>query len=129
MKMIAAVLLCMCSLMGMAQKEDYIWLAGYLTQNYDSGTGKWIGECRFDFNQNPVAISLDSMGISFGRSNSMISDANGNLLFSCNGVKVHNRFDEKIPGSDTLGNVDGAILYFFYIKMFLIGAISFPISM
>lgn len=41
----------------------------------------------------------------------MISDADGNLLLSCNGVKVHNRFDEKIPGSDTLGNVDGATLY------------------
>lgn len=97
----------------MAQKEDYTWLAGYLTQNYDSGFGKWIGECRFDFNQNPVIIGLDSMGISFDRSNSMISDTDGNLLLSCNGVKVYNRFDEKIPGSDTLGNIDGGTLYYY----------------
>ncbi len=108
--------------MGLAQKEDYVWLAGYLTQNYDSGTGKWIGECRFDFNQNPLEINLDSMGISFDRSNSMISDSHGNLLLSCNGVKVHNRFDEKILGSDTLGNLDGGFFYFyFYPSAFTLG--------
>lgn len=121
-KRFITILLAFSSFCAVAQKEDYTWLAGYLTQNYDSGTGKWIGQSRFDFNQTPVAIALDSIGISFQRSNSMISDADGNLLLSCNGVKVHNRYDEKIIGSDTLGNVDGGVFYFYlYPNAFALG--------
>jgi hypothetical protein len=88
---------------GNAQKTDYNWLAGYFDNGgYDTTTHHWFGTSRFDFNQSPVVISRDSLGMNFNRSNSTISDSNGNVLFYCNGATIRNSWDEKIKNGDSL---------------------------
>ncbi|MFN8323225.1 MAG: T9SS type A sorting domain-containing protein [Chitinophagales bacterium] len=94
-------------LFGQAQKHDYNWMTGYFSSlGYDSNYQHWFGISKFDFNQQPVAITRDSLTISFDGSNSTISDVDGNMLFACNGIKVYNSFDEKIVDS-----MDGGSLY------------------
>ena len=87
-----------------AQKTDYNWLAGYASQaGFDSSANYWFGISRFDFNQNPVDLSRDSLGIWFGRGGSMISDSSGQLLFYTNGFRVHNSQDVLMENGDSLG--------------------------
>jgi WD40 repeat protein len=87
---------------GNAQKTDYNWLAGYFSNGYDTGWHYWFDITKFDFNQTPVVISRDSLGMNFNRSNSMISDSEGNLLFYCNGASIRNRWDVVVENGDSL---------------------------
>ena len=85
------------------QKYDYNWMAGYYSGiGFDSTYNHYFGISKFNFANTPVSISKDSLNFNFNRSNSIISDKDGNLLFYCNGVRVHNRFDEKIENGDSL---------------------------
>ncbi len=85
-------------------------MAGYNSAGGFSNTYQhWLGISKFDFDISPVNISRDSLGINFDKSNSIISDKDGNLLFYCNGVRIHNRLDEKIENGDSLS--DGYLLY------------------
>lgn len=98
-------------LSGQSQKHDYNWMTGYFSSlGYDSNYQHWFGISRFDFNQQPVAISRDSVIMTFDHTNAAISDEFGNLLFSSNGVTVRNAFDEKIV--DSLADL-GDTSYFF----------------
>ena len=100
-------------LWGQAQKHDYNWMTGYFSSlGYDSNYQHWFGISKFDFNQQPVVIERDSVNMTFDFTNAAISDASGNLLFSSNGVKICNAFDEKIV--DSLANL-GDTSYFFYL--------------
>ncbi|MFN8323876.1 MAG: T9SS type A sorting domain-containing protein [Chitinophagales bacterium] len=93
------------------QKHDYNWMIGYFSSlGYDSNYQHWFGISRFDFNQQPVAITRDSVNMTFDFTNAAISDEAGNLLFSSNGVKICNAFDEKIV--DSLADL-GDTSYFF----------------
>jgi len=47
--------------------------------------------------QNPQ-VSLSNGYIPFDRTNAVISDANGNLLFTSNGINIYNRLFQPIPG-------------------------------
>ena len=86
------------------QKEDYNWLVGYDSwAGYDTASQHWFGITHFDFNQQQVSITRDSLGMNFNRSNSSISDTNGNLIFFCNGVTVRNWADQIMQNGDTLG--------------------------
>lgn len=90
-------------LFGHAQKYDYTWLTGYgSTLGYSTNYQHWYGISRFDFGQQPVSVVLDSLGFNFDASCSAISDVNGNLLFYCNGVTIHNSMDGKIENGDSL---------------------------
>jgi len=93
-----------------AQKEDYIWLAGYESvSGYDTNSHHWFGISKFDFNQQPVTLSRDSLNIWFFRSNSTISDNVGqNILFYSNGNEIRNSLDEIIENGDSLGCIDGS---------------------
>jgi hypothetical protein len=87
-----------------AQKEDYVWLAGFGSQYaYDTANQQWYGMSKFNFNQQPVGITPDSFSLDIDESNAAISDANGNLLFATNGVKVYNSISEKMEGGDSIG--------------------------
>lgn len=78
-------------------------MAGYYSGiGFDSTFNHYFGISKFDFANTPVSISKDSLNFNFNRSNSIISDKDGNMLFYCNGVRVHNRFDEKIENGDSL---------------------------
>lgn len=109
------------SLSSYGQKYDYTWMAGYFSQHgYDTGAHYWFGISTLDFGQQPVNITRDSLGISFDRSNSSISDADGNYLFSCNGIQVYNSFDEKI--ADSLSTIDSSYeLFQLYPTAFALG--------
>jgi hypothetical protein len=92
-----------------AQKYDYNWMAGYgSTLGFDSNYLHWFGTSKLDFRQTPVAVNRDSLRINFGASNSTISDKDGNLLFYCNGVRVHNSIDEKMENGDSLSVRDSS---------------------
>ncbi|MFN8323224.1 MAG: T9SS type A sorting domain-containing protein [Chitinophagales bacterium] len=88
-------------------------MTGYFSSlGYDSNYQHWFGISRFDFNQQPVVIQRDSVNMTFDFTNATISDVSGNLLFSSNGVRIHNAFDEKIV--DSLANL-GDTSYFYYL--------------
>ena len=63
----------------------------------------WFAITKFDFNQDPFTITHDSLGISFYRANSIVSDNNGNLVLYGNGVQVRNAHDEILQNGDSLG--------------------------
>lgn len=88
-----------------AQKTDYIWLTGYgaIVPDYDSTCQCGFGITEFNFNQLPVLLSYDSLGINFGQANSIISDSSGNLCFYSNGSQIWNRSDEIMQNGDSLG--------------------------
>ncbi len=101
--LIVGLLTVLC-LVAEAQKYDYNWLASYQSKwGYDSGWQHWFGTTRFDFRQNPVLISRDSLGINFDKSNSAISNRDGDLLFYCNGITIRNSSDEIVENGDSLG--------------------------
>lgn len=85
-----------------AQKHDYIWLGGY-----DSDVGYvppngYYGITRLNFNQTPVEITYDSLGMNFSRAPFSMSDKDGNLLFYSNGNYIANKWDVPIENSDSL---------------------------
>ena len=65
--MIAAVLLCVCSLMGLAQKNDYIWYGGYGSDMVIDSVqfGYRFGQSKLDFRSGPMQVSYDSLGMNF----------------------------------------------------------------
>ena len=59
------------------QKNDYTWLTGYASfGGEDTACQCWFAITKFDFNQTPFTITHDSLGISFYRANSIVSDDN-----------------------------------------------------
>ena len=104
------------------QKYDYTWLAGY-GSNWAYDSNPQAGVSIFNFNEPEVTIIRDSLGINFNRTNSIISDSAGNLLFSTNGVRINNYADELIQNGDSLGW--GAFLDWFDWPDMLFGQ-SFP---
>ena len=89
-----------------AQKSDYTWLAGYASSShnaYDSAiNGYTYGNIKLDFNENPVAISFDSLQMNFVATNTTFCNDDGNLLFYSNGIYVANGLDETIANGDSL---------------------------
>ena len=85
-----------------AQKHDYVWLAGYHSWAGIIDTNSEFGITKLDFNSNPVEITYDSLGMNFDDAICSISDKDGNLLFYSNGNYIANKWDEKIPNSDSL---------------------------
>ncbi len=84
------------------QKHDYIWLEGYDSWAGIIDSNAEYGITKLDFSINPRAISYDSLGMNFARASCTISDKDGNLLFYTNGNYIANKWDEKIPNSDSL---------------------------
>jgi len=100
-KMLVLVCVCVC-IRATAQKHDYIWLGGYhshvgLIDTYDT-----YGITKLNFNQTPVEISYDSLGMNFNRAPCSISDKDGNLIFYSNGNYIANKWDVPIENSDSL---------------------------
>ncbi len=96
------------------QKYDYNWMAGYRgTVLYDTFYHHYLATSKLNFDQNPISVSLDSLRFNFARSNSIISDKDGNLLFYCNGVRIHNALDELIENGDSLAAKDTSYIYKF----------------
>ena len=85
-----------------AQKHDYIWLGGY-----DSDVGYvppngYYGITKLNFNQTPVEITYDSLGMNFDSAPCSIADEDGNLVFYSNGNYIANKWDVPIENSDSL---------------------------
>ncbi|MBS1611256.1 MAG: T9SS type A sorting domain-containing protein [Bacteroidetes bacterium] len=104
MKMIAAVLLCVCSLMGLAQKNDYIWYGGYGSDMVIDSVqfGYRFGQSKLDFRSGPMQVSYDSLGMNFTFTSVTYSDNEGNLLFYTNGISVRNGLDHKVLNGDSM---------------------------
>lgn len=95
------VCVCVC-IRATAQKHDYIWFGGY-----DSDVGYvppngYYGITRLNFNQTPVEITYDSLGMNFSRAPCSMADKDGNLLFYSNGNYIANKWDVPIENSDSL---------------------------
>jgi len=82
-----------------AQKHDYNWVLGRSV-----GFGDLL-----NFNDYALHISPINKTIPFYATNACISDANGNLAFSFNGIKVQNPLHQLMDGTDSfsLGSVPG----------------------
>lgn len=99
-KRFITLLLAFSSFCAVAQKEDYTWLAGYSSWGgYDSNFHYWFGITKFDFNNQPVSITYDSLGINFQGANFTMCSEEGTPLFYTNGVSVRNAHDELIVDS------------------------------
>lgn len=64
--------------------------------------GTNFGITTMDFNQSPVKVDYDSLGMNFSRTNVSYSDDDGNLLFYSNGIYVANALDEAVQNSTGL---------------------------
>jgi hypothetical protein len=85
------------------QKQDYNWLQGYASwAGLDTLTNKMYGISGLDFNEVPMVINYDSIGMNFSRTNTSYSDSNGVLLFYTNGIYAANSLNEKIERSDSM---------------------------
>ncbi|HKR07154.1 MAG TPA: T9SS type A sorting domain-containing protein [Bacteroidia bacterium] len=88
-KLLAAVLIWFCVFGNtvFAQKENYVWYFG--------------DHAGLDFNSgSPVALTNGMLNTNEGCSS--ISDANGNLLFYTDGIKVWDRNHNQMPNGDSL---------------------------
>ncbi len=85
-----------------AQKHDYIWLGGYDSQVGVLDTNRAFGITKLNFNQTPVEITYDSLGMNFNKARCTMSDREGNLLFYSNGNYIANKWDVPIENSDSL---------------------------
>lgn len=100
MKTIVAICLCLCSLVSYSQKRDYTWLTGYSSWGgYDAAWQYWFGISKFDFHQQPMDLSYDSLGMNFSGANFTMGDEAGNVQFYTNGVTVRNSYDGIIVDS------------------------------
>lgn len=92
----------------LAQKHDYIWMLGY---------GKNGGNAKPQFNTSVinfnkgVANKLESqqidMGFGYFSAISIMSDAEGKLLFYSNGCRIKNAADKVIEGSENMNYKGG----------------------
>lgn len=106
------VLLVVCQLQLMAQKQDYVWLQGYDSDvGFDSSTNTLYGTSVLDFNYTPRSIYYDSIQMNFTRTNTSYCDSNGSLLFYTNGIYIANSLDDKVANGDSL-NWGGLISVF-----------------
>lgn len=103
-KRFITILIAFSSFCAVAQKRDYTWLTGYSSQGgFDSiGFNYWFGISHFDFNEQPVELSYDSLGMNFQGANMTMSDNEGNLQFYTNGITIRNSLDEIIENGDSL---------------------------
>ncbi len=83
------------------QKEDYNWLQGY-DYGYDTTINRWFRISKFDFNDDTLKISHDSLEMWFLTTNTSYSNSAGSLLFYTNGVHIANGLNEKIEYSDSM---------------------------
>jgi len=81
-----------------AQKQDYIWLDGYQTNQNGSGANGYI----FDFNQNKMTIKYANLALGILGNNASICDNKGQLLFYTNGRGVINRHHQIMPNGDSI---------------------------
>jgi len=84
-----------------SQKHDYNWLQGY-DYGYDTANAISYGISHFDFNDDTLAISYDSLGMWFLTTNTCYSGANGSIIFYSNGIHIRNSLDEKVENSDSM---------------------------
>ncbi len=102
MRTVLLLITCCVVLFAHGQKNDYVWKTGYSSWGgYDSSFHYWFGISVFDFNQQPMVLSYDSLGINLTECSATISDNDGHVLFYSNGVSVHNYLDESLI--DTMG--------------------------
>lgn len=100
-----------------SQKNDYVWLSGYMGDTsgfigYYPPAGFYFGTTTIDFHFSPEKIEWDSTRrMNFDYTNTSFCDSSGNLMFYTNGVYIANSLDEKIENSDTL---NAGIYYDFY---------------
>jgi hypothetical protein len=86
-----------------SQRQDFVWLSGYGSSFVeDTGWNSRFGINQLDFNQTPVLISHDSLGMGITNTNVSYCDTDGHILFYCNGIYIANSLDEKIENSDSM---------------------------
>ena len=81
----------------LAQKHDYVWLFGKDSQTDTSFAGTVI-----DFNSSPPDIYYEFRDMNFNITNASICNADGQLLFYTNGIKVFNWQNEIMENGEGL---------------------------
>jgi hypothetical protein len=104
----AALLLCLFGLLleGNAQGLNNLWLGGY-----QSWAGSPYGGVTLDFTSGSLVIDPVSRDVDFFRTNTNMSDANGNLLFATNGTMVANAMGDTMLNGSGLNPGTYADLY------------------
>jgi len=99
-----SLMVCFCGTV-IAQKHDYTWLIGL------GGTQTTIpeyGTTRINFNNNPYQLENIDLDMAFlGSSVSVMSDADGELLFYTNGCYIANAQGDTIEGGGLLNYASG----------------------
>ncbi|MBX2927109.1 MAG: PKD domain-containing protein [Saprospiraceae bacterium] len=80
-----------------AQKHDYQWLLGQLSQTNITHSGTTI-----DFNVIPYDIYHEFRGMHFRQANTSMCDTAGNLLFYTNGIYIANVLHEPMENGEGL---------------------------
>lgn len=86
------------------QKNDYIWLSGYGSNDIiDSATyGFRYGNTVLNFNFSQVNIAYDSLSMNFDKTNTSYCNDDGNLLFYTNGIDIDNSSNSLINNGSGL---------------------------
>ncbi|NJL77592.1 MAG: hypothetical protein HC892_23725 [Saprospiraceae bacterium] len=86
------------------QKHDYIWLLGYdgiISMNVDT-----FGTTVLDFNNNLTIAKNKDIPYGMNSANVTMSDANGNYLFSSNGVTIYDASHKIMKNAGILNTND-----------------------
>lgn len=81
-----------------SQWHDQNWILGY---DNDSNAGPSETMC-VDFQTSPPKVTSQAYQLDFSSTNISVSDVNGEFLFYSNGIQIRDRFDNLMPGGDSL---------------------------
>jgi hypothetical protein len=93
------LLLAFMSLSGHAQKEDFIWYLGYLP----NAPEQKFGGTRIDFQQSPPSVTFFNLALEFTPV-SMISNAEGDVLYYSGGCSIANRNNQIMPNGGSINS-------------------------
>jgi PKD repeat protein len=80
-----------------AQYQDYIWLLGQNSQTNIEHAGMIL-----DFFDDTLTIHSEFRDTYFRQVNASISDSEGNIILSTNGLRIYNHLNEVMENGDTL---------------------------
>jgi len=101
-KLLLLILLLDLCFVGFSQKEDHKWILNSWN-NDEPAPDENFGATVFDFNFLPPKIYEDpDINLDFQKSNTIISDENGEILFYSNAQSIHGNNHLPIINGDTI---------------------------
>ncbi len=106
------------------QRHDNNWVIGYDLESNASLSETML----VSFNSSPPSIINWPVALDFNITNLAVSDSAGNLIFFTNGIHIHDKNDNPMPGGDSLnaGEIAYANWDYGYPAHQAIQALTFP---